>query len=57
MGATPPTVFLPILLKFHWCFDHGMKICTWFGYNVQIIFVTFFCKLNLAILRALSITM
>ena len=29
----------------------------WFGYNVQIIFCYFFRKLNLAIFKALSITM
>ena len=34
--------FLPILLKLHWCFGHGLKICMWFGYNPQNIFVTFF---------------
>ena len=46
-----------ILSKLHWCFGHGLKICMWFGYNLQIIFGYFFRKLNLAIFRALSITM
>ena len=48
VGATPPTVFIRILLKLHWCFGHGLKICMWFGYNPQIIFCPFFRKLNLA---------
>ena len=30
---------IPILLKLHWCFDHGLKICMWFGYNHQIILI------------------
>ena len=34
--------FTLILLKPHWCFGHGLKICMWFGYKPQIIFVTFF---------------
>ena len=33
--------FIPILLKLHWCFGHGLKICMWLRYNAQIIFVTF----------------
>ena len=37
-------------------FGHDLKICMWFGYNPQIIFCHFFCKLNLAIFWALSIT-
>ena len=41
--------FMLILLKLHWCFGHGLKICMWFGYNLQIIFCHFFRKLNLAI--------
>ena len=48
--------FILILLKLHWCFGHGLKICMWFGYNPQIIFCHFFCKLNLAIFPTLSIT-
>ena len=39
--ATPPTV-LSILLKFYRCFDHGLKMCMWLGYNPQIIFCHFF---------------
>ena len=35
--------FIPILLKLHWCFIHGLKICMWLGYNAQI-FVTFFAS-------------
>ena len=23
--------FIPILLKLHCCFGHGLKICIWFG--------------------------
>ena len=26
--------FIQILLKLHWCFGHGLKICMWFGYNI-----------------------
>ena len=33
--------FMMILLKLHRCFGHGLKICMWFRYNPQIIFVTF----------------
>ena len=33
--------FIPIVLKLHWCFCHGLKICMWFAYNPQTIFVTF----------------
>ena len=33
-------------------FEHGLKICMWFGYNPQIIFYHFFRKLNLAIFLA-----
>ena len=56
-GRNSSYSFIPILLKLHWCFGHGLKICIWFGYNHQIIFCYFFCKLNLAIFRALLITM
>ena len=31
---------LLILLKLHRCFDYGLKMCMWFGYNAQIIFVS-----------------
>ena len=34
--------FLPILLKLHRCFGHGLKTCMWFGYNPQIRFCHFF---------------
>ena len=33
--------FMPILSKLNRCFCNGLKICMWFGYNPQIIFVTF----------------
>ena len=33
--------FILILSKLYWYFGHGLKICMWFGYNPQIIFVTF----------------
>ena len=52
-GRNSSYSFIPILLKLHWCFGHGLKICMWFGYNHQIIFCHFFCKLNLAIFRHL----
>ena len=32
---------MPITLKLHMYFGHGLKICMWFGYNPQIIFITF----------------
>ena len=38
---------MPILLKLHMCFGHGLKTCMWFGYNPQIIFCHFFRNLNL----------
>ena len=56
-GRNSSYSFLSIILKLHWCFGHGLKICMWFWYNPQIIFCCFFRKLNLAIFRALSITM
>ena len=39
-------------LKLHRCFGHGLKICLWFGYNPQIIFYHFFCKMNSVIFQA-----
>ena len=48
--------FISILLKLHRCFVHGLKICMWFGYNPQIIFYHFFCKLNLVIFQALLLS-
>ena len=42
--------FMPILLKLHRCFDHGLKTCMWFGYNPQIIFCHFFRNLKLVFL-------
>ena len=33
--------FMLILLKLHRCFGQCLKTCMWFGYNPQIIFVTF----------------
>ena len=33
--------FMLILLKLYLCYAHGLKICIWFGYNPQIIFVNF----------------
>ena len=50
-GRNSSYSFIPILLKLHWCFGHGLKICMWFGYNPQIIFCCFFRKLNLVIFR------
>ena len=43
--------FMPIPLKLHKSFEHGLKICMWFGYNPKIIY-HFFHKLNLAIFLA-----
>ena len=56
-GRNSSYSFIPILSKLQWCFGHGLKICMWFGCNPQNIFCHFFRKLNLAIFRALSITM
>ena len=42
--------FMPIHLKLYMCYGHGLKICTWFGYNPWIIFCHFFHNLNLVIL-------
>ena len=39
--------FMQNILKLYMYFDHGLKICVWFGYKTKIIFVTFFHKLNL----------
>ena len=33
--------FIPILLKLYRCVDHALKISMWFGYNPQLIFITF----------------
>ena len=48
--------FMPILLKLHRCFDHGLKTCMWFGCNPQIIFCHFFCNLNLVFFQALLLS-
>ena len=40
--------FIPILLKLHWCFCHGLKICMWFAYNPQIILCYLFLKVELS---------
>ena len=48
--------FISILLKLHRCFVHGLKICMWFGYNHEIIFYHFFCKLNFVIFQALLLS-
>ena len=56
-GRNSSYSLIPTLLKLHLCFGHDVKICMWFGYNPQIIFVNFFRKLNLAIFPTLSKTM
>ena len=38
-----------IPLKLYWYLGHGLKMGISFGYNPQIIFVTFFHKLNFVI--------
>ena len=43
--------FIPILLKLCTCFLHGLKMCTWFGYNSCINFCHFFHFVNLVIFR------
>ena len=45
--------FMPIIaLKLYMCYEHGLKICMWFGYNPQIILCYFFHNLNLVIFFA-----
>ena len=41
MGATPPTVFLLILSKIHWCFGHGLKYACGLDIILRLVFVTF----------------
>ena len=43
--------FIPIILKLYRCLHHTLKMCMWFGYNPQIKFWHFFCKLNLVVFR------
>ena len=43
VGATPPTVYTDSFVT-SLMFGHGLRICLWFGYNPQIIFVTFFAS-------------
>ena len=43
--------FIPIILKLYRCLHHTLKMCMWFGYNPQINFLHFFCKLNLVVFR------
>ena len=50
-----PSFRAPIEVDTLWCFGHGLNICMWFGYNPQIIFCYFLCKLNLVIFQALYI--
>ena len=38
-GRNSSYSFIPILLKLHWCFGRGLKICMWFEYNPQFIFI------------------
>ena len=37
---------MPIDLILYICFSHGIKMCICFGYNPQIIFVTFFSQIE-----------
>ena len=43
--------FMPILLKLHMCFGHGLKTYMRFGYNPQIICRHFFHNLNIVVFR------
>ena len=43
--------FIPIILKLYRCLHHTLKMCMWFGYNPQVNFWHFFCKLNLVVFR------
>ena len=40
--------FVPIFLKLCMCFSPGMRMCIWFGYNCDIIFLSLFplCELS-----------
>ena len=44
--------FIPILLKLYRCLYQALKICMWFGYDTQIIFIAFARNLNLVIFRS-----
>ena len=45
--------FVPIFLKLCMCFRHGMRMCTWFGYNCEVIFCHFFHFVNLVIFTSM----
>ena len=47
---------MPILMKLHRCFGHGLKMCMWFGYNPQLIFCHFLRNLNLVFFQALLLS-
>ena len=49
--------FTPILLKLIRCLDHALKICMWFGYNLQINFGHIFHNLNLVVFRTFTLRM
>ena len=40
--------FIQILLKLYRCLEHALKICMWFGYNLQINFIHFFSQFELS---------
>ena len=46
-GSNSSYSFPPIVLIHCRCFQHGMKMCMWFGYNTLIIFSHFFYFVNL----------
>ena len=39
-------------MRLYRCLGHGLKMCILFGYHAQIIFVTFFHKINSVIFPA-----
>ena len=45
-GSNSSYSFPPIILIHCRCFQHGMKMCMWFGYNTLIIFSHFFYFVN-----------
>ena len=39
---------MPISLKLYMCFEHGLKMCKWFGYNLRITFCYFVSQFDLS---------
>ena len=52
-GRNSSYSFSPIVLKLFRCFLHGMKMCTWFGYNSLIILFSLFLLCDLSLFSVL----